>query len=96
MGWLMPLGHVGCDSCGATRWTCDDEQQAIQMLRAGGWRHMAGKTLGGQEFETILCPGCVKDERKRSRGKKEIEQDTLPLDFEKGRIVVGGQGISSR
>lgn len=57
---------------------------------------MAGQTLEGKQFETILCPKCVKEEKKRSRAPKEIEQDTLPLDFEEGRIVVGRQGFSSR
>lgn len=96
MGWTVKQDCAVCDVCGATRGVTHDREQSVQLLRAGGWRHMAGETLEGKEFETILCPKCVKDEKKKSRGTKEIVQDTLPLDFEEGRIVVGRQGISSR
>lgn len=96
MGWTVKQDCAVCDGCGATRGVVSDREMSIQLLRAGGWRHMAGKTLEGKEFETILCPRCIKEEKRRSRGTKEIEQDTLPLDFEEGRIVVGSQGVSSR
>lgn len=97
MGWL-PKGDAACDNedCGAIRICVDDRHKAIQMMRAGGWRHMEGKTLGGQDFETILCPKCAKDERRRTRVKAEPDQDVLPLDFEEGRVVVGRQGVQSR
>lgn len=73
-----------------------DRNTAIQMMRAGGWRHMRGQTLGGQQFETILCPTCIKDTKRKSRAKTETVQDALPLNWEEGRKVVGGQGVSSR
>jgi hypothetical protein len=95
MGWL-PGGDAVCDTCPKIRVCVDDRALAIQMMRAGGWRHMAGTTLGGQDFETILCPGCAKDERRRGRTNKDIEQDALPIDWEEGRIVVGKQGVQSR
>lgn len=95
MGWL-PKDMVKCDNCPLGRQVVADRQQAIQLLRAGGWRHLEGKTEGGQDHEVILCPGCAKEQRRRSRGKETLEQDALPLDWEKGRIVVGRQGISSR
>lgn len=96
MGWTVKQDCAVCDNCGATRGVTDDREQSVQLLRAGGWRHMSGKTLEGKEFEIILCPPCIKEEKKRPRGVKEIPQDTLPLDFEEGRVVVGRQGISSR
>lgn len=96
MGWTVKQDCAVCDNCGATRGVTADREESVQLLRAGGWRHMAGQTLEGKQFETILCTKCVKEEKKRSRAPKEIEQDTLPLDFEEGRIVVGRQGVSSR
>ena len=96
MGWMVKQDCAVCDGCGATRGVTGDREESVQLLRAGGWRHLKGKTLGDEDFETILCPGCVKDQRRRSRDKTQVEQDTLPLDFEEGRIVVGRQGVSSR
>lgn len=95
MGWL-PKGDAQCDTCPSIRTCVADRNLAIQMMRAGGWRHMQGKTLGGQDFETILCPDCAKQEKKRVRSKGEAVQEALPLDWEQGRIVVGRQGVQSR
>lgn len=96
MGWTVKQDCAVCDGCGSTRGVTSNREESIQLLRAGGWRHLSGKTMEGNEFETILCSKCVKDERRKPRGVKEIEQDALPLDWEQGRIVVGRQGISSR
>lgn len=95
MGWLAS-GDAACDTCATVRICVSERAKAIQMMRAGGWRHMEGKTLGGQDFETILCPGCTRDERRRTRTKADVEQDALPLDWEEGRAVVGKQGFQSR
>lgn len=95
MGWL-PNGYVACDTCGLERVCVQDRALATQMLRASRWRHMVGKTLGGKDFEAILCPGCAHDERKRSRIREQMIQDELPLNWEEGRIVVRQQGVSSR
>lgn len=96
MPWT-PTGDATCDTCGHLRFCPEDRALAVQMMRAGGWRHMKGTTEGGREFETILCPRCAKDEKRRTRSSKEtIEQEELPLDFEAGRVVVGKQGFSSR
>lgn len=95
MGW-MPKDMVKCDNCPLGRQVVADREQSIALLRAGGWRHLKGTTEGGQDFETILCPGCTREQRKRSRAKEVLPQDTLPLNFEEGRIVVGRQGVSSR
>lgn len=95
MSWL-PAGYVGCDTCGAQRVGVEDRDATIQMIRAAGWRHMKGTTIGGQDFETILCPGCAKEERRRPRKSVDPQEETLPLDFEEMRIVVGKQGYSSR
>lgn len=95
MGWL-PKGYAACDTCGFERVVLEDRDAAIQLMRAGGWAYLKGETIGGKQFETILCPGCRKDERKRSRDTTTVEQEALPLDWEKGRVVVGRQGFSSR
>lgn len=95
MPWL-PSGDASCDTCPVIRYCPEDRALAIQMMRAGGWRHMAGMTLGGEEFETILCPGCTRGEKRKTRTKETLEQDALPLDFESGRKIIGRQGFSSR
>lgn len=66
------------------------------MLRAGGWRHMQGETLGGEPFETILCPDCAKGEYRRTRTKAEGVQEELPLTWEEPKVVRGAQGIQDR
>lgn len=91
MSWLAN-GNAACDTCGSERICVEDRHLAIQMMRVSGWRHMIGKTLGGQEFETILCRGCVHDEKRHSRKKREPDQDALPLDWEKGRRIERKQG----
>lgn len=95
MPWL-PNGDASCDTCALVRLCVADRHLAIQMMRAGGWRHMQGITLGGRTFETILCPGCTREEKKRKRTKDTVEQEELPLDFRTGGTVVGKQGFSSR
>lgn len=95
MPWLKD-GDVACDTCGFKRGGVPDIAVSVQMLRAGGWGYFRGVNIGGEEFETIACPRCRKDEKRRPRVKESIEQDVLPLDFEEGRIVGGQQGVSSR
>lgn len=95
MPWLEK-GDAQCDNCPSVRTCVPDRAQSIQMMRAAGWRHLEGTTLGGKAFETILCPPCVGTEHKRSRLKAETDQQELPLDFESGRVVPGRQGFSSR
>lgn len=90
-------GDARCDTCGF--WRCGhwDKAIAIQMLRAAGWHHMEGSTLGGQPFEHILCALCGREEHKRPRTAGGIEQEQLPLDWEGeqgGRRQ--GKGIQSR
>lgn len=57
---------------------------------------MEGKLEGGDDFETILCPKCVRESRRKPRGNKELDQEALPLDWEQNRIVVGQQGVQAR
>jgi hypothetical protein len=95
VGWL-PKGDAECDTCGAIRPGTDDRHMTIQMMRAAGWRHMKGTTRGGQDFETVLCPRCAKDEKRRTRSQEIVDQEALPLDWEEGRRVVGGQGSHTR
>lgn len=95
MGWT-PKGDAACDTCGTVRMCIGNRHQAIQMMRVAGWRHMKGETLGGQEFETILCRDCASNEHRRVRTKSPLEQDELPLQWDTERKSVGGQGISSR
>lgn len=95
MGWTS-LGDAVCDSCPAERVGSLNRQSAIQMIRAGGWHHMIGSTIGGVPFEAILCPRCARDERKRPRTTVVIDQDALPFDWEEFRKVERGEGFQSR
>lgn len=94
MPWLL-CGDATCDTCGHVRVAACTQGDTIEMMRAAGWAHMKGTTLGGQEFETILCPACRRDEKRRTRVKAEMDQEALPLNWEEGRVI-GGQGVSSR
>lgn len=96
MAWLRNGQVAACDTCKRERWVVEDRDASIQLLRAAGWHHMKGRTQGGVDFESLVCPECGKGERRRPRAMGSPEQDTLPLDFEKGRIVGGKQGVSSR
>lgn len=91
----MPLGDAQCDSCGAIRVGNFDRAVAIEMIRAGGWHHMVGNTIGGVPFESILCKRCGHDEHKRPRSTVVIEQEALPLDWE-GARVDRSEGIQAR
>lgn len=94
MPWLES-GDAVCDTCGKARIGHLDRHQAIQMLRAGNWHHAKGLTIGGVPYEAILCPGCARDEHKRTRKIITIEQDAL-FAREGYEKVEQGQGIQSR
>lgn len=76
-------GDTRCNSCGKQGYGDKDRHKAVQRLRAAGWHHAQGVTLGGRNFEEILCPGCAKDGYKRTRNKAQIAQDPLPMMEEK-------------
>ena len=92
MGWTA-LGDAVCDSCPAERIGHPNRHEAIQRIRAGGWHHMAGTTIGGAPFESILCRSCVKDEHRRPRSTATIENEELPLDWAVERKVERGHSV---
>lgn len=94
MGWL-PDGCATCDTCGKLRIGPHEREQAIQMMRAAGWHHWVGVTLGGVGQEVILCPQCAKDEKKRPRSTVIIEQDSL-FEWKELQDFGKSQGIQSR
>lgn len=65
MGW-DGKGNAHCDTCDAVKEVNHD----TQVLRAFGWHHSQGKTLGGKDYEGILCGTCARDERKRERRER--------------------------
>lgn len=69
---------------------------AIQYLLGLGWHHSAGTTIGGQQYEAVLCPACAKDERKRKVKKFSFDEEALPLDWAACKPEVTGEGFSSR
>jgi hypothetical protein len=94
MPWL-PDGCATCDTCGKLRIGLHERKAAIQAMRAGGWHHSKGLTIGGVPYEVILCPGCAKDERKRQRNIVVVDQDSL-FDVEEYGKIERGQGVQSR
>jgi hypothetical protein len=90
-------GDAVCDSCGEMRMGHLDRHYAIQMLRAAGWHHAIGVTIGGVRYEVILCTPCVKDEHKRPKRTIQLDQEeTLPIDWERLKIYESGPGGHSR
>lgn len=96
MSWTS-LGDAICDSCSEARIGHADRATAIQMIRAGGWHHAVGVTIGGVPYEAILCKTCARDERKRPRTAKPLaDEQALPMDWEQWRIDGSGTGYTSR
>lgn len=58
-------GTAHCDSCRAFKEVDGDTNR----LRALGWHHSKGTTVGGADYEGILCPLCARNERKRERSE---------------------------
>lgn len=77
--------------------TCDRRgPDSVQVLRALGWHHGKGVTIGGEPYEALLCPHCAKDAKRRAVVKSEITQDELPFDWEQCKAVEKGQGAHTR
>jgi len=60
------------------------------------WHYGSGETIGGQQYEQLLCPACSKNEYRRVIVKPTIEQDALPFDWEALRPEVKGTGGHTR
>lgn len=95
MGWAADNSGF-CDTCGKTGPGHRDHQVAVQMLRALGWHHGEGVTMGGQRYEALLCTGCARDEHRRKRSIQQVEQDAFPIDWDTCRVVERGQGSQTR
>lgn len=97
MSWTS-FGDAVCDSCGDVRIGDPDRHQAIQVIRAAGWHHSAGHTIGGVAYEAILCKACVKEEHKRTKKVRfvEAQEEELPLDWGQRRNDEPGAGYTSR
>jgi hypothetical protein len=86
-------GSKGNGICG----TCGREgPRNIEVLRALGWHYGNGDTIGGAQYEVLLCPACAKDEKRRVVRKPSIEQDSLPIDWGQYAAVEKGQGGNTR
>ena len=77
--------------------TCDRKgPRNVEVLRALGWHYGNGFTIGGVQYEALLCPACAKDEKRRAVTKPQIEQDALPIDWGQYTAAVKGQGGHTR
>lgn len=97
MSWIGN-GDAACDTCGRIYPAPADLYRgvAIQRLRAAGWHYGSGETYGGEPYEALLCPHCARDEKRRRRESKEIDQEGLPLDWDAYRRTENGPGYQSR
>lgn len=90
-------GNQGiCDTCGKTEAGHERQNLAIEFLRVMRWHHSKGVTVGGEPYESLLCPDCAGDTHKRIRTTVTIEQDALPFDWEALRVTPKGEGFASR
>ena len=85
-------GNAICQSCKTMLNAGPNRQKAIQFLRAAGWHHSKGVTIGGDSYEALLCPHCAHDEKRRKIVRPSIEQDGLPLDWSLCAAVPQEQG----
>lgn len=85
-------GNARCH-CGSTWPAAATRDVTVQMLRARGWHHSAGKTLGGDDYEALLCPTCVKGEKKRrtTPSGSGLDQDALPINWDPYQSKVKGE-----
>lgn len=60
------------------------------------WHYGEGETIGGQQYEVLLCPACSKDTKRRIVAKPVLEQEPLPFDWDALRPEVKSQGGYSR
>ena len=79
-------GNGICQGCGKTEAGHSVRRIAIDFLRVMRWHYGSGQTIGGQQYEVLLCPDCSNDSHKRVVSKPVIDQDVLPFDW--GQYVV--------
>lgn len=74
-----------------------NRHRAIQVIRAAGWHHSIGRTIGNVPYEAILCRACVKEEYKRPKKTLLVDQEeSLPIEWDKWRKDESGPGGHSR
>lgn len=96
MGCFDARGNGICQTCGKAGPGHEVRRLGIDFLRVLGWHYGSGETIGGQQYEVLLCPHCSKDEKRRVVVKSTIEQDELPIDWEALRTVPKSQGGHTR
>jgi len=96
MGCWDARGNGICQSCGTTEAGHEVRRLAIEFLRVMRWHYGSGETIGGQQYEVLLCPACSKNEKRRVVTKSTIEQDALPFDWEALRPAPKSQGGHTR
>lgn len=95
MGCWDARGNGICQSCGCTGPGHEVRRLGIEFLRVLGWRHGEGVTIGGHQYEDLLCPQCSRNEKKAVRTKVSIEQDAL-FDVELFKEAPKSQGGYTR
>lgn len=60
------------------------------------WHHGSGVTIGGQQYEVLLCPDCSNETRRRVVVRPNIKQDALPIDWDQFKLQPKTQGGHTR
>lgn len=60
------------------------------------WHYGSGRTIGGRQYEVLLCPDCSGNAHKRVVSKPSIEQDALPFDWDQFAVAPKTQGGHTR
>lgn len=96
MGCWTAEGNGICQSCGRTEAGHSVRKIAIEFLRVMRWHYGTGETIGGQQYEVLLCPDCSNDQHRRPRQTVTLEQDALPIDWEQFKVLPKTQGGHTR
>lgn len=83
-------GNGICQTCGKVG------VEDVEVLRALGWHYDKGRTIGGQDYEALLCPHCAKGAHRKTIIKSTLEQDQLPIDWGQYRALPKSQGGHTR
>ena len=96
MGCWSADGNAICQGCGKTEAGHSVRKLAIEFLRVMRWHYGNGETIGGQQYEVLLCPDCSNETHRRVVNKSTIEQDALPIDWDQYVVTPKSQGGHTR
>lgn len=96
MSCWTPEGNGVCQGCGKVETGHGVRATTIEVLRVMRWHYGSGMTIGGQQYEVLLCPDCSSETHRRVVIKPSIEQDALPIDWDQFKMQPKPQGGHTR